>query len=1314
MNWPQSILLVAALLTGANVEARAFNLELRPHDRVAIIGNALAERMQHSGHLETLLHARFPKHELVFRNLGFAGDELTVRLRSEGFGSPGDWLERVRADVVWAFFGYNESFKGDDGLESFRAELDLFISDTCGRDYSGKGSPRLVLFSPIAAERHPDPNYPDPAPINKRLRVYGEVMAEVAQKHEVPFVDLFAISSRAYAEARGPLTVNGIHLTDAGYESLAPATFGALLGETPPSMTGNSFETLRAAVNEKNSAWFGRYRTVDGYNVYGGRSYLKFGEVMNRDTMQREMEMRDVMTANRDERIWAIAQGRHAPIRDDNLPPPVEVASNRPGPLPDGGHVFLGGEEAMGRMSVPPGCEVNLFASEERFPLLANPVQMAFDTRGRLWVAAWPNYPGRTPQSRQGDSLLVFEDTDGDGVADTCTPFLDDLNCPTGFQFYKDGVLVVQAPDVWFVRDVDGDGRADWKERILNGLDSADSHHTANALALDPGGAVYLSDGVFHRTQVETPWGPPVRNIDAAIYRFEPRTARFETHVAYGFANPHGRVFDAWGDDLVTDATGNNTYFGPAFSGRLPYPEKHHSMREFWPRPSRPCAGTGILSSRHFPESFQGNFLNCNVIGFLGIFRVHVKGEGSGLWGETIEPPLVSSTDPNFRPVAVDVAPDGSVYFLDWHNPIIGHMQHHLRDPSRDHLHGRIYRITYPARPLLEPSPIAGQPVEALLELLKSHENNIRTRAKIELGARDTAEVIAATERWARQFGARVLADQHALTEALWVHQWHNVVNESLLRQLLGSPEPRARAAAVRVLCYWRDRVAGPLELLRIAANDVSQRVRLEAVRAASYFDGREALEVACEVVKYETDYYLDYTFNETLRTLQPSPKDLFVPEHPGARARVLSRLDNRELLEAPEIEAVWTERIERAGIELNDRVAALDAFAIARRSTRIEEALDALERLDQRPVSAAAPDLGLILAAHGATDLAERRPVLERLARTGTHEPVRRAAWAGVVAADAGPEKAWSATADRPGDRVTLMDSIILHLDPSFRAAFQPLLAGLMARNDSTRDVRHAAIRALPLMGPDYAAANFRLLMERLRPNDDMAAIARAVLQMPRETWDATLAVPAAEVICQWAGTVPAEKRSSHDFIETVQLGMELADHLPASDATRVRRDLLALGVRTFSIKAVREQMRYDTTRIVVEGGKPFEIIFENVDMMPHNLVIVQPGARGEIGKQAEAMSPRPDREGRTYVPRNRKVLAATRMLEPGEQETLKLIAPEQPGEYEYVCTYPEHWSVMFGQLLVVKDLETFLQNTPPAPAIAPQHTTPHHARGG
>src|SRR5262249_42440250 len=159
------------------------------------------------------------------------------------------------------------------------------------------------------------------------------------------------------------------------------------------------------------------------------------------------------------------------------------------------------------------------------------------------------------------------------------------------------------------------------------------------------------------------------------------------------------------------------------------------------------------------------------------------------------------------RPVAVNVGPDGAIYFLDWQNPIIGHMQHHLRDPNRDHDHGRIYRITYNGRPLLKPPRIDGQPVLALLELLKQPENQVRELAKVELGKHPTAEVMASVNKWAASLGPKDARYWHHLTEALWVHQWHNRVDLPLLKKLLEAADPHARAAATRVLCYWRDRV---------------------------------------------------------------------------------------------------------------------------------------------------------------------------------------------------------------------------------------------------------------------------------------------------------------------------------------------------------------------------------------------------------------------------------------------------------------------------------------------------------------------------
>ena len=708
-----ALTLLTLVLTFAPARA-AEPLTLAPGEHIAIIGNGLADRMQHHGWLETMLHAQHPAHSLVVRNLAFAGDEVANRPRSQDFGTPDEWLQRTQAGVVFAFFGFNESFRGPAGLPEFKQQLEQFLRETRAKSYNGLAAPRIVLFSPIATEAHPDRNLDLPAENNANLALYTQAMAEVARDREgVTFVDLFHPSQELYAQAARegrPLTFNGIHLTEAGESRLAAALFPALFGGAPAPADQPA---LRAAVNAKNAAWHARYRALDGYNTYGGRSqnHLYFGgqgkpELTNFQVAQEEFAQREVQTTNGDLRVWSVAQGRGPAVEERPLPAVTPVPTSKPGTNPDGSHHFVDPDaEAIAKMTLHPGLQVNLFASEAQFPDLRKPVQMAWDTRGRLWVATWPNYPLRTPESRNGDKILILEDTDGDGRADRCTTFLDDLDAPTGFQFHRDGILLVQAPHLWFVRDTDGDGRADSRERVLMGLDSADTHHQANSLALDPAGALYLSDGVFHRTQVETAAGP-VRNLDAAIYRYEPRTGRFETYVSYAFANPHGRAFDRWGNDLITDGTGNRTYFGPAFSGRLDYPAKHPTMKHFWANPARPSAASTILTSRHFPPEFQGNFLNGNVIKFQGFYRVQVEDEGSGLKGTPL-PDFLSSSDPNFRPTGIDTGPDGAVYFLDWQSPIIAHTNlNHLRDPNRGREYGRIYRVTHRDRALLTPPRI--------------------------------------------------------------------------------------------------------------------------------------------------------------------------------------------------------------------------------------------------------------------------------------------------------------------------------------------------------------------------------------------------------------------------------------------------------------------------------------------------------------------------------------------------------------------------------------------------------------------------------
>ncbi len=890
---PRSLRLLSVLVWFAVTGFTSFaatNFTLQPGDHVCLVGNSLPDRFQYDGWLETLLYTKFPKADLVIRNVGFSGDEVggytakgdkSLRNRSDGVYSNDEWLTRLKADVLFVFFGFNESFKGDAGLDKFKQDLGAYLAETKTKNYNGKGAPRVVLFGPIAAERHLDPNYPDPTETNKNLAKYSAAMAEVAKANDVKFVDLFAPSQQLYAAAAKQnvsLTFNSVHLSEQGNHALAPVIFQALFGEAP---SGSNLEKLRAAVLDKDNEWHDRYRTVDAFNIYGGRSKIGYvsgktpegkagPKIDNAAILLPEMAQRDVKTENREKRVWAIAKGGDLKVDDLNLPPVPPIGPNKDDVKP-----YLDPVEAIKHMTLPPGCKVTLWASEKEFPELVNPVQMEFDPKGRLWVAAWPNYPERTPTSKKGDSLLIFEDTKGAGKADKVTHFADDLNCPTGFQFYKDGVLVMRSPNLLWLRDTNGDGKYDTTEHMLNHLDAADSHHETNSMCLEPGGAVYCSDGTFHRTQVETAWGP-IRNTNGGIYRYEPRTGKFERYIPSGFANPHGRVFDYWGNDFITDGTGNANYFGPAFSGHLDFPATHGKIQEWWKRPSRPCAGTTILTSRHFPEEFQGNFLNCNVIGFQGIFRVKMTEDGAGVKGETLSE-LVKSDDPNFRPSQVKVAPDGSIFFSDWSQQLIGHLQHHLRDPNRDHLHGRIYRITFEGRPLIKPVLIDGQPIEALLEVLKTPENDVRTRAKIELGKRDSKQVVAAVDKWVAGLDKKDPAYEHHVLEGLWVCQWHNVVNEDLLKRVLKSPDHHARAQATRVLCYWHDRLKNALELLKPMAVDEHPRVRLEAIRACSFFTTREAADVALSSLEKEDpkkqDYYLKYCLDETMKALDKSTK---------------------------------------------------------------------------------------------------------------------------------------------------------------------------------------------------------------------------------------------------------------------------------------------------------------------------------------------------------------------------------------------------------------------------------------------------------
>ena len=884
---------------GMPAAADAESLTLKPGDHICLVGNALGERLQHHNHWETLLHAEFPDQQLVVRNLCVPGDEPFERIRSQNFGDPDQHLTHSKASVILYFFGFNESFAGEAGLPAFVEQMTRLVKETQSKNYNGTGAPRIALISPIAFENTGDPNLPDGSLQNASLKLYTEALREVAAATGVGFADVYSPTLALFESSEQRLTLNGSHLNDAGYKAFAPILMTALFGEAP---TASGSDKLLAEISDKNFHWWHRYRAVNGYSIYGARGEAgSDGTYRNREVMEREREILDEMTAIRDARIWAVARGQEVTpqVDDSGTQPFITVKTNvggendrnrKAGKL--GSLDYLNAEEQQKLFKLAEGFEIDIVASEEQFPELANPVALKFDNRGRLWVSTMPSYPHWQPKTKLEDKLLIFEDDDGDGRMDRCKVFADGLHQPTGFEIGRGGVYVAQQPDILFLKDTDGDDKEDVRIRQLIGFDTADTHHGLSAFEWGPDGALYFQEGTFKYSQVESPYGL-TRMHEAGVWRYDPRTEEFGSYISMPFANPWGHSYDRWGQDFISDASPGENYWATPISGKVRYPAKHAGAAfndsvnnfsdtalrgrnvypSFFKKRTRPSAGSEIVYSRQFPDDMQGDFLLTNVIGDRAVLQHSMQEEGSGFEGKE-KTPLVYCDDGNFRPIEIQFGPDGCLYIVDWHNALIGHLQHNLREPYRDHSHGRIWRVRCRNRPLLKSPAIADESIAKLLNILKEPEYRVRYRARRELAERPTNDVVPAVHAWITGLDKSSPNYELHRLEGLWMLQTHNVVDADLLNSVLNSDDYHARAAAVRILCAWRDRIPDSLNLVKDRINDDHPRVRLEAVRACSFYDSdpditEAAMEVALEVLNQDVDRYLQYTLDETMRHLE-------------------------------------------------------------------------------------------------------------------------------------------------------------------------------------------------------------------------------------------------------------------------------------------------------------------------------------------------------------------------------------------------------------------------------------------------------------
>ena len=832
-------------------------LRLEPDAHISFVGGNFCARDLLYHHLETAIYAAHPDHRLTIRNTCDAGDtpgfrphsgrnapwafpgaaayqtEYASPSGSEGHvQTPDEWLTRLQTDVVIAFFGQAESFSGGEGLIRFQEELDSFIHHTQRQRYNGETAPRLVLVGPPAfQDLSAEQDLPDGKQANMDLRFYNEAVADAAAANDLLFIDLYQASKDWMSKET--LTTDGLQWTEAGYAKVADYLSQQLFGSSY-SPTANT--ALRDAVAEKNWTWHNLFKIPNGVHVFG-RRFEPFGV----DNYPSELQKLDQMTANRDAAIWAAQAGdSYDLVAADARTQPLPVIETNF--KPDTEPRYLYGEEALQSFTLADDFQIELFASEETFPDLANPVQLSFDNRGRLWVAVMPSYPHYEPGSeRPDDKLLILEDTDGDNRADKQTVFADGLHLPIGFELAPEGVYISQGTHLKLLTDTDGDDRADREEVLLSGFDDHDTHHAISAFTADPSGALYMAEGVFLHTNVETPYGP-VRATNGGFYRYNPARRHLERTAQLDIPNPWGIMFDQWAQPFYAETS------NPDFHWMLPGTIKSFYGEGNPMSPSlieedhrvRPTSGLEMVHSRHWPEAQQGDFLINNTIGFLGTQQHTLEESGTGYTSRHRQA-LLRSSDPNFRPVDMEFAPDGSLYIVDWHNVLVGHMQHNARDPLRDHSHGRVYRVTHKTNPLVEPAEVAGAPIATLLDNLKLPEYRTRYRTRRELRGRDAAAVNSALADWLAQLNTDDPNYTRHLAEALYVNWGSNHLNEALLDKALTHPDHRLRAIGVRVLRYLGHQTPRHTELLRAAAADPHGRVRMEAIAAASYLQDRQA-----------------------------------------------------------------------------------------------------------------------------------------------------------------------------------------------------------------------------------------------------------------------------------------------------------------------------------------------------------------------------------------------------------------------------------------------------------------------------------------
>jgi len=529
----------------------------------------------------------------------------------------------------------------------------------------------------------------------------------------------------------------------------------------------------------------------------------------------------------------------------DNKPAAPKVAG-----APDTyAHAGLTPEQAAAEMTLPEGFNCTLFAGE---PDVCQPIAMALDDRGRLWIVEAYSYPIRLPDADAHDRILIFEDSNGDGKFDKRTVFADKLNLVSGLAVGHGGVWVGAAPNFMFIPDADGDDRPDGPPQILlDGWGYGDTHETLNAFIWGPDGWLYGCHGVFTHSNVGKPGTPDNerQRINCGIWRYHPTRHEYEVF-AHGTSNPWGVDFNDQGSAFLTACVIPHLYHviqgaryerqGGEHYNRFTFEDiKTIADHRHYASGSGPHAGNGRSGSTGgghahagamvylggaWPADYRGDIFMNNIHG-QRINRDVLKPSGSGYIGSHGED-FCLSNDTWSQILNLRYGPDGQVYMIDWYDK---NACHHGNVEGHDRSNGRIFKISYgPPKPVTV--DLAKESDEQLAQrMLEPNDWYVRHARRVlaERAARGPIkpEAVEALTKIALEH-----ADETRRLRGLWALHASGSLDGSLTRKFLDDQSPYVRAWAIQLDGDNPARAIEPETLARLeqlAASDPSPVVRL-------------------------------------------------------------------------------------------------------------------------------------------------------------------------------------------------------------------------------------------------------------------------------------------------------------------------------------------------------------------------------------------------------------------------------------------------------------------------------------------------------